>query len=78
MKAYIFVVLLILGEMKSEKIKCPEDCLCRKNKTLREIRCVHKNLLNIGSDLPINVEILDISYNQITTNDDGFVSIKCK
>lgn len=59
--------MTIIGWALSKTIiNCPSGCECDKVMNWRRVRCVSQNFLNIGDDIPLNVEILDISYNQIS------------
>ncbi|GJQ74798.1 hypothetical protein Trydic_g9125 [Trypoxylus dichotomus] len=68
--------------VSSKRINCPIECKCDRSSDLRRVTCTKQNLLNIGDDIPQEVEILDISYNQISElfknefRNLGFKSIK--
>lgn len=61
------LIMTICGWVNARSIiNCPSNCICDKPMNWKRVKCTNQNLLNIGDDVPVGVEILDISYNQIS------------
>ncbi|KAL3289714.1 hypothetical protein HHI36_023114 [Cryptolaemus montrouzieri] len=66
----IWANILLAINGKQIKIECPSYCDCDIFLNFRRATCVNKTLVVIHLDLPIQTQILDISYNQISQLDD--------
>lgn len=75
---WCFFIYSCLG--KTIEIKCPLVCKCDVFEGLRRATCYDKNLVTLEADIPKEVQILDMSFNQISHLDDHifWVSIQCK
>lgn len=48
------------------EIKCPSLCECDEFEDLRRASCINQKIVTIEADIPKEVQILDMSHNQIS------------
>lgn len=53
--------------LSNSKVTCPHFCKCSISLGMRSAACVGQRLHNIETDVPSNVQILDISNNSISS-----------
>lgn len=62
--------------LSNSKVTCPHYCQCSISLGMRSAACVGQRLPNIETDVPSNVEILDISNNSISSLEkEGFKNL---
>lgn len=59
-----------LSLCKLIEIKCPSICKCDIIKNLKRATCYNHNIVTLEADIPKEVEIIDLAFNQISHLDD--------
>lgn len=69
MKVMFFITFLLLYNIKGEKIEidCPVGCECDLVENFKRATCVNRNFASLHINMNPIVDILDVSYNQIST-----------
>ncbi|XP_017050646.1 leucine-rich repeat-containing protein 24 [Drosophila ficusphila] len=66
----LLCVLLQVCRSKPEQMFCPTVCHCDLHVQRNRAICSAKRLISANIEMPLTVELLDLSYNDITTIDD--------
>ncbi|KAF2883887.1 hypothetical protein ILUMI_22272 [Ignelater luminosus] len=69
MNKFCVLVLVIFSihniSIESKIIQCPTHCKCDIFEKYRRATCTNRSLIGVDADIPPQVELLDLSYNQI-------------
>lgn len=65
--SFIYLVFLVtITTSKLIEIKCPSLCECDSFENLRRAKCHNQNIITLEADIPKEVEVIDLSFNQIS------------